>query len=160
MILRTQFRNAIRFPLVAGLLLVSACGGDDTEPAAEPPAEPSSTEVVPAEPMDNQDVQPDPGHEVIDVEMTMVDGVGQYQPQDITARTGDVLRFINVENVHNVHFPAPLNPPGATLPDASPYLTNPGQEWRMKVNMSPGEYDLICDPHFATGMAATLTVTE
>ena len=145
---------------VLGILALAACGGGDE--AASPEARAASTPATqvtdPAtQALAGNEVSPAAGGEVIEVRMTMADG-GRFEPARITAKPGDVIRFVNVENVHNVHFPAANNPPGVALPPASPYLTSPGQTYELKVEMPAGTYDYQCDPHAAMGMVGQLTV--
>ncbi len=103
-------------------------------------------------------VAPDAGGQVIEIQMVMPGGANPaFEPAQITAKPGDVLRFVNKENVHNVHFTT--GPSGATLPPAGPYLTQPGQVYELKVELPPGNYDFQCDPHLAMGMVGKLTVT-
>lgn len=94
-------------------------------------------------------------------EVRMVSGRGElFEPADLTVKAGDVVRFVLVAGVHNASFPAHLNPSGANLPAATPYLQAPGQTHDMVVDLPPGEYHYQCDPHAALGMVGTLTVTN
>ncbi len=133
------------------LLLVAAlvgCNGDVSDtarPAADDQAA-SSVELT---------------GEVIEVEMISDPSRGElFLPSDITARQGDVLRFVLVSGVHNARFPEDRNPGATDLPDASPYLQAPGQTHDMVVTMGPGEYEFVCDPHIPLGMIGTVTVVE
>ncbi len=153
-------------PLI-GALVIAACGGSDQDLGADDRTEPNlppapATEVTAATPAatsTNPTVAPDPGHQVIDVQMTMQGDKGVYVPAKVEATRGDVIRFVNGENVHNVHFAAANNPSGVSYPPASPYLTQPGQTYDLKVEFPAGKYDFICDPHAASGMVGELTVT-
>jgi plastocyanin len=89
-------------------------------------------------------------------------GVGDtyFDPKEITARRGDVLKFVLVSGVHNVSFPEAENPLGAQLPDTGPYLQAPGQTYEVIVDFPAGEYHFVCDPHIPLGMVGTLTVTD
>lgn len=141
-----------KMTVVPCLAVLAACGG---EPAAvaDQPAEP----VVSHAPATPAAQQPAAGGEVIEVRMTMTDG-GSFEPAEVEARPGDVIRFVNVDNVHNVSFPAARNSGAANLPAASPYLTGPGQTYDLAVDLAPGSYTFQCDPHAAMGMMGTLTV--
>jgi plastocyanin len=118
--------------------------GTGTEAPKPPPGEP---EVVAARAADGAHV----------VRMTMRAG-GRFEPDLITVSSGEVVRFVNVSNVHNVAFPRHLNPEAGVLPAASPYLVSPGQTWELRVDLEPGTYHFQCDPHAADGMIGTLVV--
>lgn len=129
-------------------LSLGACGGDDTTTPSERGAGPAES-AAPA---------PEPTGEVIEVKM-VTDGAGNYfEPAEITAKPGDVVRFVLVSGVHNVSFPAGQNAGAAGLPEASPYLQLPGQTFDLVVGLAPGTYAFQCDPHAALGMVGTLTV--
>lgn len=92
------------------------------------------------------------------IEVRMVSPGETYQPDEITARQGDVIRFVLVAGVHNVSFPADQNPAGVTLPEPGPYIQVPGMAHELIVSFPAGEYFFQCDPHAAMGMVGTLTV--
>jgi plastocyanin len=96
---------------------------------------------------------------VIEVEMH---GVGEqyFAPADLTAKRGDVIRFVLVSGVHNASFPADQNPAGVKLPESTPYLQAPGQTYDLIVDLPVGDYYYHCDPHVALGMIGTLKVIE
>lgn len=95
---------------------------------------------------------------VIEVKMITDDKGNYFEPANITAKQGDVLRFTLVSGVHNVSFPAASNAGAGALPEASPYLQLPGQTHDLAVTVAAGEYAFQCDPHAALGMVGTLTV--
>jgi plastocyanin len=131
------------FAALAAAALLAACGGENPEGGAVQTAGPS-VELT---------------GEVIEIGMV---GIGEtyYDPDRITARRGDVLRFRLDSGVHNTSFPADQNPAGVTLPEATPYLQIPGQTHDVTVDLPPGEYFFQCDPHVALGMVGYLTVVE
>lgn len=139
--------------IVAGLAVLAACGSEGSA-AVEQPSQTAAAEAPAAQP---EAVQPAPGGEVIEVRMTMANG-GTFEPSEISAKPGDVIRFVNVENVHNVSFPAAKNSGAANLPAPSPYLTAPGQTYDLPVDLASGTYTFQCDPHVPMGMVGTLTV--
>jgi plastocyanin len=95
---------------------------------------------------------------VIEVKM-VTDGAGNYfEPAEIAAQPGDVVRFTLVSGVHNVSFPAASNAGVSALPEVSPYLQLPGQTHDLLVELPAGEYAFQCDPHAALGMVGKLTV--
>jgi plastocyanin len=95
---------------------------------------------------------------VIEVKMVTDDKGNYFEPANITAKEGDVLRFTLVSGVHNVSFPAASNAGASALPEMSPYLQLPGQTHDVAVTLPAGEYAFQCDPHAALGMTGTLTV--
>lgn len=156
----------MRIAPLLGVLALAACGGSEQDLGADDRAEPNlppppTTQVTaaPAATPVSEAIAPDPGHKVIDVQMTMQGDKGVYVPAKFAATRGDVIRFVNGENVHNVHFTAANNPSGVNYPPASPYLTQPGQTYDLKVEFPAGKYDFVCDPHAASGMVGELTVT-
>jgi len=129
-------------------LSLGACAGEDTTTPAARDAGPAES-AAPA---------PEPTGTVIEVQM-VTDGAGNYfEPADVTAEPGDVVRFVLVSGVHNVSFPAAENPGAGDLPEPSPYLQLPGQTHDLVVGMEPGTYAFQCDPHAPLGMVGTLTV--
>jgi plastocyanin len=83
-----------------------------------------------------------------------------YDPAEVTAGPGDVLRLVLVSGVHNFHIPGETNPGADDLPEPGPLLQLPGQTWDWSVDLDPGEYAFQCDPHAALGMIGTLSVTN
>jgi plastocyanin len=151
MIVRSKFSAVLFMTLVLG-----ACGGSEQSATAEtsavaPAGAPATT--------DSPASAASATGQVIEVRMTMANG-GRFEPESVTASPGDVIRFVNVENVHNISFPAAKNAGFATLPAASPYLTAPGATWDLVVDLAPGTYTFQCDPHVPMGMFGTLTVTQ
>lgn len=162
-------------PAVGLVALAGACGGDgNTEgagqgaqsaqtaaqvsTAGEAGAGPATDVTTPAG-TSASEVQPNPGGQIVEVQMVMPNGANPaFVPAQITAKPGDVIRFVNAENVHNVHFTK--GPSGVTLPPASPYLTQPGQTYDLKVELPAGTYDFVCDPHVTMGMIGQLTVAQ
>jgi plastocyanin len=149
----------VKLPLVAVFALAAACGGDqpaqDTAaPAAPPLAETPAPAADPAAPATDG--------EIIEVRMLTTQGgaSGVFEPAQINARPGDVIRFIQADGqaAHNVSFPAARNPGGAQLPPASRYTTQAGETIDIPVTMGAGSYFFQCDPHATTGMTGTLTV--
>lgn len=134
---------------VVGLsVATAACGGDAT----------ANDEVASGVATEASASAPTPTGEVIEVKM-ITDGAGNYfEPAEITANRGDVIRFVLESGVHNVSFPSGENPGLSDLPAPSQYLQLPGQTYDLTVDMDAGEYFFQCDPHAALGMVGTLTV--
>ncbi|MGQ0649373.1 MAG: hypothetical protein ACT4P7_17610, partial [Gemmatimonadaceae bacterium] len=79
------------------IAFLAACAGEKPAPAATQPAPQATTGVE----------TPDPGGQVIKVEMMTDDqGNNKFVPDHIVAKKGDVLRFTLVTGVHNVDFVA------------------------------------------------------
>jgi plastocyanin len=150
------YKSLWKVSSIALLTVVAACGGADEAPVVE-----TAAADVPAAPVaaPTNEAAPMAGGEVIEVKMFM-EGGARFEPAQITAKPGDVIRFVNQDNVHNVSFPAAKNPGISGLPAASPYLTTPGQTYDLEVGLAPGTYEFQCDPHAAMGMTGELTVTE
>jgi plastocyanin len=145
--------------LVALFAFAAACGGD--QPGAEQDAGDAPV-VVPAEGAPAAGDNPAIEGNVIEVRMVTTQGgaSGVFEPAEINASQGDVIRFVQVDGVaaHNVQFPAQRNPAGAQLPPPSRYTTQPGEIIEIPVTMEPGSYAFECLPHAATGMVGTLNV--
>lgn len=134
---------------LTALMMMMACGGGEaTEGAA--PATPATAAATVAATGDT-----------ITVEM-ITDGDGNiFKPAQITAERGDVLRFVLVAGVHNVHFVADSNPGVANLPPVSDMLQLPGQTHDVLVDLPAGKsYYFQCDPHALLGMIGQLTVKD
>lgn len=95
---------------------------------------------------------------VIEVRMVTDEKGNYFDPAEITARQGDVLRFRLVTGVHNVSFSAAGNPGRAGLPQPSGLLDSAGQTLDVPVRLAPGEYTFRCDPHVPFEMVGRLTV--
>lgn len=147
-------RNILAAGVLGASLLLAACGGADTTDGhagdhAAPTASASSGVVT-----------PDPGGQIIEVEMITDENGNYFEPADFEARKGDVIRFKLVQGVHNVSFPADSNPGVANLPPVGPMLQLPGQVTDVKVEWAPGSYFYQCDPHALLGMVGHVTVTQ
>lgn len=95
------------------------------------------------------------------IEIQMISGRGElFEPSELVARRGDVLRFVLGAGVHNVSFPEAKNPKGVSLPETSPYLQLPGQVHEVTVDMPAGSYVFECVPHVPLGMVGTLTIVD
>ena len=85
-------------------------------------------------------------------------GNNKFDPKEIEAHQGDVVRFTLKTGVHNVHFLPDSNTIKTGLPGASALLQLPGQTVDLKVTLAPGKYYFQCDPHAALGMKGELEV--
>ena len=145
-------------PIVAAAaLLLAACGGKE-KPATEgqqaaPPPPAGATSAF------GENLTPDAGSKVIEVALLTDDqGNNKFEPNQIEAHQGDVIRYTLKSGVHNVHFLPDSNTIKTGLPEASALLQLPGQTIDLKVTLAPGKYYFQCDPHAALGMRAHLEV--
>ena len=125
---------------LAAVLSAAACGD-----------RPSETPAAPG-------VQRAAAARVIEVKLVTDEKGNYFEPAEITARTGDMLRLTLISGVHNLSFPADKNPAGAALPARTDFLQIAGQSVEVPVTMGPGRYVFQCDPHSPFAMAGTLTV--
>lgn len=132
------------------MVVTLGCGGDDTSPAGTDRGPRGGAAQAAQVPLTGTVI-----------EVLMVSGRGElFEPSEIVAQRGDVLRFKLEAGVHNVSFPADRNPRGVALPEASPFLQLPGQTHDITVDMPAGSYFFQCDPHVVLGMTGTLTVRD
>ena len=154
--------------LIGTLLLVSlaSCGGEN---GGEEQATPSE-ETQPA--MQEQEAAGAPTGTVHEVKMVVRDGQYLYEPDALTIKVGDSVRWANVSDIHNVSFWADSIPDGAadvlnaampntTAPLVGPILLQPNTTYEISFAGAPvGDYRYYCTPHLLLGMVATLTVEE
>jgi plastocyanin len=153
--------------MLAGLAFVlAACGGGEQK------AEDQQTTATPdqAAPAAG-DAAPAGGGTTHDVNMVLEGSSYKYVPEELTIKSGDVVRFHNVSGgPHNVSFWADSIPSGAAdalkagMPDQmapleGSLLTEPNAVYTVNFANAPaGEYKYYCLPHLALGMKAKLTV--
>jgi plastocyanin len=87
-------------------------------------------------------------------------GNNRFDPSEVEAHRGDVIRFTLKTGVHNVNFLPDSNMVKTGLPAASAFLQLPGQTIDLKVTLPAGKYYFQCDPHAALGMKGRLEVEE
>ena len=155
-----RFRPFPTVPLIVAVAVaLGACGGgektsDSTQTAAPPPATAATSSTDMAE-----NLTPDPGGKIIVVQMmTDEQGNNRFDPSEVEAHRGDVVRFTLKTGVHNVHFLPDSNTVKTGLPAASSLLQLPGQTIDLKVSLPEGKYYFQCDPHAALGMKGRLEV--
>ncbi|HEU4882118.1 MAG TPA: plastocyanin/azurin family copper-binding protein [Longimicrobium sp.] len=98
---------------------------------------------------------------VVQMRTTQGGASGEFDPREVHARRGDLIRFRMADgdahhNVSFTHFNG--DTPGVQLPPDSPYLTEPGQSWQIRVDLPPGTYPFACVPHADAGHRGTLIV--
>lgn len=129
--------------------LLAACGGAKDAPPAGDAA--PATSPAPAGPA--------PTGKVIEIQMITDGASNRFEPAEIEAHPGDVLRFTLQVGVHNVHFLADSNPGIPNLPPASELLQLPGQTVDVPVNFPAGKTIYFqCDPHALLGMVGHVKV--
>jgi plastocyanin len=156
--------------MVAGLAMVlAACGGEkkaeDQQTTAAPETAAPGQQPAPAA---NAPAGTGKTH---DVNMVLDGSNYKYVPDNLTIKSGDVVRFINKSGgPHNVSFWADSIPSGAadvlkkSMPDQmapleGPLLTEPDAVYQVSFAGAPkGEYKYYCLPHLALGMRAKLKV--
>jgi len=153
--------------LVAAVVALSACGGGDkaasdtsaAQPAAGAPSGAATGTAAGA---------PATGT-VHEVKMVGDEKGYFYQPQNITIKQGDAIKWVMVSGgPHNVQFenvPADAkaqlsaNMPNQLSDLSSPMMLNPAESYQVSfTGVKPGKYDYICQPHLATNMRGTVTV--
>ena len=139
-----------RLWLAGACVVVAACGGERKE----------SGERAEASPAANGEVKPAPGGHVLEVKLFSNEKGNYFEPSEIAARQGDVVKFGLKLGVHNVNFLPDSNPGKTGLPKASDMLQLPDQTYDLLVTLAPGTYYFQCDPHALLGMKGHLTVTK
>ena len=146
--------------LVAGLVALTACGGekkaDEQQAAPAPAAEQAAPAATGAS---------------YDVDMNFDGKVGTFTPATLTIKPGDVVRFHNKTGMpHNVVFAADSIPAGAAavldaaMADKVASLTGPmmvDQDAVYTISFAgapAGVYHYHCLPHVAFKMSGTITV--
>jgi plastocyanin len=156
--------------MVAGLTLVlAACGGEkkteDQQTTAAPEQQPAPAANAPAA---NAPAGTGKTH---DVNMVLDGSKYKFDPDNLTIKSGDVVRYHNKSGgPHNVSFwpdsipsgaadPLKNNMPNQMAPLEGPLLTEPDAVYQVSFAGAPkGEYKYYCLPHLALGMKARLTV--
>jgi plastocyanin len=148
-----------------------ACGGADRTPdtaadtgaAVTPGPAPAPTGTATAAPITGTTHQ---------VQMVIQGTSYLFVPANLTIRSGDGIRFINVSGgPHNVAFDATAIPANvkpqlvANMPDqalgelSGRLLTQPNESYTVSfANIPAGTYPIFCTPHLAMGMRGQVTV--
>ena len=161
------------FAVVTSALVLGACGGGDSAPAADsaaaaPAAAPAEAPAAPAAGA----MAPITGttHEV---KMIGDDKGYRYEPAEITVKQGDGIKFVMVSGgPHNIAFdPATIAADAKTalmanMPEqqgelSSKMLLNANETYTISFAGVPaGSYDFFCTPHLAMNMKGKVTVTQ
>jgi plastocyanin len=158
--------------MLAGLafVLLAACGGGEQK-AGEQQTTTTPDQAAPAGETAAPSAAPAAGGTTHDVNMVLEGSSYKYVPDQLTIKSGDVVRFHNVSGgPHNVSFWADSIPAGASdalkagMPDQmapleGSLITEPNGVYSINFANAPaGEYKYYCLPHLALGMKAKLTV--
>lgn len=134
--------------LLSAAFFVAACGGGKS--SGDTPATPSGAAATPSVAATGN---------VIVIKMITDAKSNRFEPSEIEAHRGDVLRFTLEVGVHNVHFLADSNPGIPNLPPASDLLQLPGQTVDVPVDFPAGKTIYFqCDPHAPLGMRGHVKV--
>jgi plastocyanin len=150
--------------MVSGLALVlAACGGEKTGD--------QQTTATPGQQAAPEAAAPAGTGKTHDVNMVLEGSKYKYDPENLTIKTGDVVRYHNKSGgPHNVSFWRDSIPAGAAdvlqksmpnqmAPLEGPLFTEPNAIYEVSFAGAPkGEYKYYCLPHLALGMKAKLTV--
>ena len=159
--------------MVAGLTLVlAACGGGgqggggggDQQSTASPDSAPAANAPAANTPAAGTG-------KTHDVKMVLDGSKYKFDPENLTIKSGDVVRYHNASGgPHNVSFwadsipsgaadPLKKNMPNQMAPLEGPLLTEPNAVYEINFAGAPkGEYKYYCLPHLALGMKAKLTI--
>jgi plastocyanin len=156
--------------MVAGLaVILAACGGE--KKSEEQPS--TGTPEQQAAPSANAPAANAPAGtgKTHDVNMVLDGSKYKYDPDNLTIKSGDVIRFHNKSGgPHNVSFWPDSIPSGAAdvlkknmpnqmAPLEGPLLTEPDATYEVSFAGAPkGDYKFYCLPHLALGMRGKLAV--
>jgi plastocyanin len=156
--------------MVAGLAMVmAACGGEKKNEGQQSTAAPGQQAAPSANaPAANAPAGTGKTH---DVNMVLDGSKYKFDPDNLTIKAGDVVRYHNKSGgPHNVSFWPDSIPAGAAdvlkknMPDQmapleGPLLTEPDAVYQVSFAGAPkGDYRFYCLPHLALGMRGKLTV--
>jgi plastocyanin len=153
--------------LVLSAFALTACGPSDSPPADQPATPAGGSPTV-----GEATAAPATGQTHV-VRMVGDDRGFRYEPQTITIRQGDAIRWDMISGApHNVQFdPAALpeaarsqinaNMEGRVMELTSPMMMNTGESYTISfANVPPGSYPYFCTPHLAMGMTGTINVQQ
>ena len=157
--------------MLAGLAFVlAACGGGEQK-AGEQQTTTTPDQAGPAGEAPAGGAAPAAGGTTHDVNMVLEGSTYKFVPDQLTIKSGDVVRYHNVSGgPHNVSFWSDSIPGGAAealkagMPDQmapleGSLLTEPNGIYTVNFAKAPaGEYKFYCLPHLALGMKGKLTV--
>ncbi len=146
--------------ILAGISLVLAVAVSCSKGEKTGTSDTSAAAPAAAPPVVGGPATPAPGRKIIVVGLVSNEKGNFFDPSEIEAEKGDVVRFTVKIGVHNVHFLPDSNTVKSGLPPASDMLQLPGQTYDLPVTFAPGTYYFQCDPHVALGMKGHLKVED
>ena len=162
--------------LLAGAAVLGACGGGEKKADSTAAATPSPTATTPAAPAP---AAPAAGAlapiaatgKTWEVKMIGDEKGYRFEPANLTIKSGDAVKFINIAGgPHNIAFDPATTPADSKAQlDAnmdqklselsSPYLMNPNESYTISFGgIKPGVYPIHCTPHLAMNMKGVITV--
>lgn len=159
--------------LAGSVLALTACGGADQQAADTTTPDTAAIAAAPSPTPAGAAVAMAPitgtTHQI---RMVGDDKGYRFEPANISIRSGDGIRFVNVSGgPHNVAFdPATAPVAGkaqlvANMPDqtsgelSSKMFTTANETYTVSfANVAPGSYPYHCTPHLAMGMKGTITI--
>ena len=155
--------------LMAGAMLLAACGGGESKPADTAAATPAVT-PAPAAPTGTATAMPITG-KTHEVSMVGDEKGYRFEPVALTVAAGDGIKFLMISGgPHNIAFDPATVPEDvkaqlqANLPNSpgefsSPMMMAANEAWTVSMGgVKAGKYSLICTPHLAMGMKMDVTV--
>ena len=96
------------------------------------------------------------GAETFDIKMLNKGEAGRmiFEPDHVSARVGDTLRFIATDRGHNAE-----TIDGMLPTDATPFAGRINEEIEVTLTQ-PGYYGIMCKPHYAMGMVMIVAVGD
>jgi plastocyanin len=91
----------------------------------------------------------------VEVRMVSDEAGNRFLPERVEVRRGDVLRFTLASGIHGVRF---SSVEGDALPEPTHLLNRSGEAVEIPVDLAPGTYAIVCDPHVELGMVGTVVV--
>lgn len=164
--------RVFRFAAVAGAIVLAACGGADQQTADNAAADTAAGTVATPAPATTGPATAAPATGTTHEVRMIGDAQGyRFEPANLTVRSGDAIKFINVSGFpHNVAFEAATIPAAgkaqlaANMPQqvselASPLFTQANEQYTISFgNVPAGQYPYNCTPHLAMGMKGVITV--
>jgi len=164
-----QFKD---LALVASAFVFAACGGGESQPAAETTPAPAAEMAAPAPAAGGAVTMAPATGTTHEIKMIGDDKGFRFEPANLTIKTGDAVKFVFVSGgPHNVAFDG-----AALAADVKAQLdANLGSERMAELssnmymavgqgitvsfaNIAAGSYPYNCTPHLAMGMKGVITV--